>query len=111
MKQPDETWSLSEKFYKSYGDVFGVPAPHNISSFEQIACFDPYPNESMGKGTNFDIPTDDLDFVYSDSRYRKDNSPNCIYIPSRRLMLKIMRACIGVTKEEDLWYQYEGKRN
>lgn len=55
-------------------------------------------------GANFDIPKDDLDFVYADSRYRKDNSPNCIYIPSRKVMLKIMRACIGVTEEKDLWF-------
>jgi hypothetical protein len=60
-------------------------------------------------GHNFDIPEDDLDFVYADSRYRKDNSPNCIYIPSKKVMLKIMRACIGITDVKELWYQYETK--
>ncbi len=30
---PDDTWLLSDKFYKSYKDVIEDPAPHNIMSF------------------------------------------------------------------------------
>jgi len=56
-----------------------------------------------------DIP-DDLstpckveDRVYPDSRYTPGNSPYCIYIPCREVMLKLMRACIKVNKPEHLW--------
>ena len=100
----DDTWALSPKFFISYKDVIEEAQPHNISSFKQIAIFDPYPNEPLA---DFEIPTQDLDFIYEDSRYKKDNSPNCIYIPSKKVMLKIMRACIGVKDEKDLWFQYQ----
>ena len=63
---------------------------------------DPFPDEQLG--FNFDIPRDDLDFVYKETRYIKDNSPSCQYIPSRKMMLKLMRACIGIENEEDLWF-------
>jgi len=58
----------------------------------------------------FIVPLVDLDFVYADTRYCKEHSPHCIYIPSKKLMLKIMRACIGIKNAKDLWFQYEGKR-
>ena len=31
-------------------------------------------------------------------------SPFSRYIPSRALMFKLMRACIGITNIEDIWY-------
>ena len=42
--------------------------------------------------------------VYPEFRYIKGQVPYCIYIPRKEIMLKLMRACIGVTREEDLWF-------
>jgi len=45
--------------------------------------------------------------VYHESRYDYDESPAILYIPSKLVMLKMMRACIGVDKKENLWmYDY-----
>ena len=41
--------------------------------------------------------------VYPDSRYTEGNSPFCIYIPCKEVMLKLMRACIKVTEPDNLW--------
>ena len=43
------------------------------------------------------------DWVYPEFRYVNGNAPHSIYIPRKEIMLKIMRACIGVKKPEDLW--------
>ena len=71
---------------------------------------DPFPDDDAFKlGSKNDepddlkIPTNVEDKVYPKSRYISQNSPNCIYIPSKEIMLKLMRACIKVSKPEELW--------
>ena len=41
--------------------------------------------------------------IYDVDRYLEEMSPMCVYIPSRELIFKMMRACVGCTKVEDLW--------
>ena len=41
--------------------------------------------------------------VYDLKRYSEDYSPMCVYIPNRPLMFKMMKACIGVERVQDLW--------
>lgn len=41
--------------------------------------------------------------AYADSLYVSDRSPMCIYMPSNEVLFKLMRACIGCEKIEDLW--------
>ena len=65
--------------------------------------FDPYPNETME--TSFNIPTTDEDLVYRGDRYVKKCSPNAIYFPSKKVLFKIMRACLDVTDPEKLWFK------
>ena len=48
--------------------------------------------------------SDSTILIYERERYFEKESPKPIYIPSRKLMLKIMRACIGVHDEKDLWF-------
>ena len=62
---------------------------------------DPFPDSYAPE---FKGPKNVCDLVYSKSRYNADQSPNCIYFPSRYLMFKMMRACVDVNKKEDLWY-------
>lgn len=96
---------ISDKFYKNYENVLDCPdEPFNINSFQQIGMADPFPTENK---VNFEIPRAHTDMVYGQSRYRKDNSPHTLYIPSRKLLFKIMRACIGVDQVKDLWFNKE----
>ena len=44
------------------------------------------------------------DLVYAKSRYMAEHSPYQVYIPRSEMMIKLMRACVGVTKIEDLWF-------
>jgi len=46
--------------------------------------------------------------VYPESRYGPDESPAAIHLPSRDVMFKLMRACIGVEKPADLWINQKG---
>ena len=74
----------------------------HISTFEQIGFFDPFPKEHMC--TNFYVPTDEDDEVYLRDSSTKFNPPLLHYTPSRKMMFKIMRACIDIDDKEDLWY-------
>ena len=52
----------------------------------------------------FKIPLHTKDLVYPKSRYQEGQSPLLIYLPSRKIMFQIMRACIGVDHVSDLWF-------
>jgi hypothetical protein len=80
--------------------------PYNINSFQQVGMAEPFPDDDFGK-SDFIIPKVKEDLVYDESRFKKGESPKCIYVPSPILMFKIMRACINVIKKEDLWFNRE----
>ena len=63
---------------------------------------DPFPNEP--NHTNFSLPETHEDEVYKFHRYHSYSSPLLRYLPSRALLFKIMRACIGIQNLEDIWY-------
>ena len=68
--------------------------PHQIHSFEQIGMQDPFPEENwMNK--KFVKPKYDT-MVYDRKRLKANESPFCVFIPSRTIMFKIMRACVEV---------------
>ena len=41
--------------------------------------------------------------VYDRNRYDPDNSPLMIYVPSREMLFKMMKACIDVDSIYELW--------
>jgi hypothetical protein len=43
------------------------------------------------------------DLAYERKRYIQDNSPYCIYLPSKEIMFKLMRACIKCEEISELW--------
>ena len=77
------------------------PKPWLINSLWSIGWPDPFPDEFSGIEQDFLRNNDDL--VYHKSRYTEDQSPSIIYIPSKIVMVKLMRACMGVTSNEQLW--------
>jgi hypothetical protein len=66
---------------------------------------DPFPDEN-----DFDLkyplvkPVSINDTVYHESRYNKQNSVLCVYIPRKEIMFKLMRACLGVQSVDQLWF-------
>ena len=82
---------------------------HLINSFQTIGWPDPFPDDcksvkgSIEDGYNLNIPSEAMDLVYEENRYNRDYSPNFIYIPKKEVMLKIMRACIGVKNPNSFW--------
>ena len=103
IKYPSKKFRISKAYTEKYKEAIEPAKLSNIWSFNEIGMFDPFPSEAMEK--DFNIPEKDDDLVYSNDRYIKDNSPVCIYLPSKLLLLKIMRACIDIEHEKDLWFQ------
>jgi hypothetical protein len=66
--------------------------------------FDPFPKEIME--SKFEIPKSKDHLVYHKSLYEDGNNPCCLYFPSKLLLFKIMKACIGIENKEDLWFVY-----
>ena len=55
---------------------------------------DPFPTEILE--SEFQIPKTKDDQVYDRKRYIYGNSPTTIYFPCKKLLFKIMKACIGI---------------
>ena len=100
---PDGKYKCVDQFYEFFGTAIERAKSFNIWSFEQIGLNDPYPDELME--TTFFIPKTEEDLVYRGDRYVKGNSPNAIYFPSKKMLFKIMRACIDVEDENKLWFK------
>ena len=103
--------SLDPNFLIKYGFVENINdlKQFNINSFKQIGFPDPFYNTDYLKQAVDDSSlvkffSETTDLVYPDKWYKLENSPLCIYIPRKELMFKIMRGCIGVTKENELWF-------
>lgn len=45
--------------------------------------------------------------VYHRQRFTVDHSPVQIFIPRKELMLKMIRACVGVKMESKLWFNVQ----
>jgi hypothetical protein len=41
--------------------------------------------------------------LYPGDKYFENSPPICSYLPKKELLFKMMRACIGCDKIEDLW--------
>ena len=89
-------------------DAFPLKNFH-INCLRQVGIEDPFPDDHTkfqkslnchDMNTNQDLTIDDL--VYPFASYAEE-SPACIWIPRIELMFKLMRACLGVTDEKDLW--------
>ena len=119
-KQP---LSLRRKFSKIMEPV-QLP-DFTINSFHQIGLIDPFPNDEIKEDLDSSsqdsskeavetqifkrLPERPTHLVYPLNRFRQDQSPICIYIPDKRVMLKLMRACICVTHEDQFWFNFTQK--
>ena len=89
------TWHFEKEQLEKFESVFPLAQNYQISSFEQIGMFDPFPKEESEMP--FTVPTTKDEQVYHrDNRNDYGNSPKTIFFPSRRILFKLMRASIGV---------------
>ena len=94
-----------------------------INRFSQIGWTDPFADETPEaenqasaeaadnaeadpSSTGVRLPEDAEGLVYPEQRYIHGDSPAVIYIPSKEVMFKMMRACIGITDPKDLWIHH-----
>ena len=97
-------WSLENKIYKNFASVMDDPFDFKIQSFEQIGVADPYPNERMGRDDFYD-PATQGNLMFLERRFQPHSSPIALYIPSRPVLFKIMRACICAEGPDELWFR------
>ena len=78
-------------------------------AFQSIGLPDPFPEEDTQDleyqqilGNN-EIVIKDL--VYPDCRFNVDYSPRTIFMPTKQVMFKMIRACLGCDGPQDLWYR------
>ena len=68
---------------------------------------DPFPDEATVADTeNMTIIDEEISLdklVYPASRYN-EHHPRPIYIPSRYLMIKMIKSCMGCRTKDDLWF-------
>ena len=90
-----------EQDFKIVGKKAVTAKSWNVNSFFSIGWPDPFPDEHSAVDGDFLRNRDDL--VYHVERYSFDYSPMMIYIPTKLVLTKIMRACIAVEHKEELW--------
>ena len=96
-KKVKEELDLKEKFEKAF----------LINQFWDIGWADPFIDDERSslikEVTELKLPTKPDDLVYDKSRFKSHMAPNCIYIPKKIIMLKLMRACIKCQSDSDFW--------
>ena len=71
-------------------------------TFKQIGMDDPFPHESID--FDYKIPNEPGELVYNKKWYQDQTHVLGLYVPSRKVMWKIMRACLNVQSEHELWF-------
>ena len=111
-EKTQEAAALPPNFLVDYGMVQSSPQNYFINTFEQLGMPDPFPEEVYAFHAN--VPgIDAAPRLYSDAVYeeyktnREDSSPMCLFIPRQELMLKLIRACIEVPNDWELWFNRE----
>lgn len=81
----------------------------HINCLKQVGIEDPFPDDHTKFQNSINCHELDVyqelvldNLVYPSQAYGQV-APNCIWIPRVELMFKLMRACVGITDEKDLW--------
>ena len=93
------------KFKENYAEfVIDKNLNYLIDDCEEIGIMDPFLEEDDSSCTHVKIPEHVSDFVYPISKLVYTLSPTTIYLPSKKILFKLMRACIEVHDVEHLWF-------
>ena len=99
---------MSYNFKQKYDFIFKCkPTTFNIYNLNQVGICDPFKIENISgsqKKFSFVPPQIEGELVYDKCRYMEGYGPKCIFIPSKQIMFKLMRACVDVQDESELWF-------
>lgn len=96
---------MPKKFKQNYSEfIVDKNVTYLIDDCEEIGIKDPFPEEDEAGYNHIKIPEKVDDFVYPINKLVYSLSPTTIFIPSKKIMFKLMRACLGVYEPEDLWF-------
>jgi hypothetical protein len=91
-----------------YVSTFSNKQKYANLTFWSIGMADPFPDETTTADPNCNMLGDQEftpeNLIYPEYKYSKEMSPLCVYIPSKQLLLKILRACMGVEEVKELWF-------
>ena len=90
----------TNRFHEDY-KYLAKGKTYNILTFESLGW--PFPFREESALPSFKVPKTAATPVYALSRYTADSCPTMLYIPSRRMLMTMMRACIQVTNINELW--------
>ena len=101
----DGAGSINEAWLRKYGLFSAEESSFHINCFKQINWPDPFPEETLPSvECKCCVPESIEDYVYREERMNQARrSPSVQYVPSVFVMLKIMRGCINVTHNDELW--------
>ena len=105
--------ALPEDFYVRYDIGLKAHNAYNINFFETIGWSDPFPSESRPAAASnhpWTAPNPTAAsalevLVYDKSRYVLHPEPSIIYFPNKEIMLKLMRAAIDLTEQDEFWFE------
>ena len=95
LRLPEERFELTEEFKEAFGDLLPDGQNHNITECERLGLPDPFPAEQTDAPKHTFSP-DPAEQVYADKNFTTPKIPRLKYLPSRAIMLKLMRACMEV---------------
>ena len=100
--------AITPALEKALGIAKPQSKPWLVNSFWNIGWPDPFPDDHSSIDREFLMDRDTP--VYHESRYNSQSSPIAVWIPSKLVLIKMMRACMGCENEEDLWI-FQGASN
>ena len=83
-------------------DVFIPPKDDDLNSYEHDSDNNKLETESDKK--RYYNKHNSHNLIYKKRCLAKKDSPECIYLPSKECIFKMMRACIGIFSIKDLWF-------
>jgi hypothetical protein len=95
LRLPENQFELSDEFKKGFADILYDGQTHNITACERLGLPDPFPGE-QSDAQKHTISPNPADRVYQGKSFASIKAPRLKYLPSRAIMLKLMRACIGL---------------
>jgi len=104
-----EASAIPPDFLQKYKLADAVEADFMVNRFWTVGMGDPYPDDdltvigSRDDPRTCELPQTPEDQVYPQTRLIKGLSPYTLYIPSKEVMVKMMRSCITVKDPQDLW--------
>ena len=97
------------QLFDQKGEFIEPRFEYGYDSSDSGSCFDDHRDEHDCDGVSDSSSVKYTkkhthNLVYRRIVFDQPHSPACIYLPSKAVIFKLMRACIGVESPRDLWF-------